>query len=112
MKDNFSKQAAQYAQFRPSYPPAFYDFLTKNISSSAQALDLATGNGQVAVELAKTFHHVFATDISAKQLNNAPQKNNITYKVEEAERTDFADQTFDLITVAQAIHWFNFESFF
>ncbi|MBB2146482.1 methyltransferase domain-containing protein [Pedobacter sp. LMG 31464] len=112
MKDNFSSQAHNYAQFRPKYPQALYDFLLKNINQLNTVWDCATGNGQVAFELAKTFKQVYATDISAQQLSNAPQANNITYKVERAERTDFENESFDLITVAQAIHWFNFEEFF
>jgi len=112
MKDNFSTQSKQYAQFRPAYPKAFYDFILGELKTTDTAWDCATGNGQVAVELAKTFNHVYATDISENQLANAPQKENITYLVEQAEDSSFKDQSFDLITVAQAIHWFNFDAFF
>lgn len=112
MKDNFSTQSKQYAQFRPTYPKAFYDFIFSEISTTDTAWDCATGNGQVAVELAKTFKHVYATDISENQLANAPQKENITYQIEQAEDSSFKDQSFDLITVAQAIHWFKFDAFF
>lgn len=112
MKDNFSTQSSQYAKFRPRYPQALYDFLLKHVSETKTAWDCATGNGQVATELAKRFEQVYATDISEKQLANAPQLPNITYKVEQAEHTDFADDAFDLITVAQAIHWFKFDEFY
>ncbi|MDQ7948145.1 MAG: class I SAM-dependent methyltransferase [Pedobacter sp.] len=112
MKDNFSTQAQQYAQFRPRYPESFYHFLSQHVKDAQTAWDCATGNGQVAVELAKIFAHVDATDISSKQLANAPQLPNITYKIEPGEKTAFADQSFDLITVAQAIHWFKFDEFF
>ncbi|MEJ5993587.1 class I SAM-dependent methyltransferase [Pedobacter sp. Du54] len=112
MKDNFSAQSSKYAKFRPTYPKALYDFLLHQVDQKQRAWDCATGNGQVAVELAKHFETVYATDISAKQLGEAPQLPNIHYKVEAAEHTDFGDHQFDLITVAQAIHWFNFEDFF
>jgi ubiquinone/menaquinone biosynthesis C-methylase UbiE len=75
-------------------------------------LDVATGNGQVAAALSGKFEKVYATDISEKQLAQAIQKENITYKKEAAEKFSFADESFDLITVAQAIHWFDFEHFF
>ncbi|MBX2969728.1 MAG: class I SAM-dependent methyltransferase [Cyclobacteriaceae bacterium] len=75
-------------------------------------MDCATGNGQVAHVLAKHFNHVCASDISSEQIKHAHQANNIAYKIESAEHTSYADNQFDLITVAQAIHWFNTESFF
>ncbi|WP_113651175.1 class I SAM-dependent methyltransferase [Pedobacter namyangjuensis] len=112
MKDNFSTQSSQYAKFRPKYPQALYDFLLNHVSETKTAWDCATGNGQVATELANRFEKVYATDISEKQLANAPQLSNITYKVEQAEKTDFADDVFDLVTVAQAIHWFKFDEFY
>jgi ubiquinone/menaquinone biosynthesis C-methylase UbiE len=112
MKDNFSTQATQYAKFRPTYPQGLYDFINSEVKNKALAWDCATGNGQIAVQLAQTFEQVVATDISEKQLANAPQKNNITYKVEPAEKTTFKDHSVDLITVGQAIHWFNFGQFF
>lgn len=111
MKDNFSVQSAAYAQFRPTYPQELYDFLFSLLTEQHTAWDCATGNGQVARELAKHFTHVFATDISENQLKHAVKKENITYLMEDSEKSSFPDNTFDLITVAQAIHWFNFEAF-
>ena len=112
MKDNFSVQAKLYASFRPHYPQAVYDFIFSIVNNFDTVLDCATGNGQAAVVLAARFEKVYATDISEKQLAQAPALPNITYKVERAEQTRFADNSFDLITVAQAIHWFNFEEFY
>ena len=112
MKDNFSIQADEYAIYRPRYPQELFDFLLSNTKNNDTAWDCATGNGQVAAELAKHFKNVFATDISEKQLANAIEKENIKYKKEAAEKTFFADNYFDLITVAQALHWFNFEKFY
>lgn len=112
MKDNFSKQSALYAKFRPTYPKALFDFILSLVSNKEKAWDCGTGNGQVAVELAGYFEKVFATDISENQLKNAVQKENILYKLESAEHTTFPDNYFDLITVAQAIHWFDFEAFY
>lgn len=112
MKDNFSTQSSQYAKFRPTYPEELYHFLMNQIHQKYTAWDCATGNGQVAVELAKQFDEVYATDISSMQLKEAPQLTNVYYKIECAEHTSFEDNKFDLITVAQAIHWFNFDEFF
>jgi ubiquinone/menaquinone biosynthesis C-methylase UbiE len=112
MKDNFSAQAKLYASFRPRYPQAAYDFIFEQVQHFDTALDCATGNGQAAVVLATRFKQVYATDISEKQLAQAPALPNVTYKVEAAEQTGFEASSFDLVTVAQAIHWFNFPVFY
>jgi ubiquinone/menaquinone biosynthesis C-methylase UbiE len=112
MKDNFSAQSEQYVKFRPTYPNELYQFLLSLVKTKDKAWDCGTGNGQVAQELSKHFKEVYATDISEKQIKNAIQRANIFYKVESAERTSFLDKSFDLITVAQAIHWFDFDAFY
>ena len=112
MKDNFSHQSADYANFRPQYPKEIFDEIKTRLKSSTCAWDCATGNGQVAKELSKFFEDVKATDISKNQLNQAPKLANINYSVQTAEKVDFPDNSFDLITVAQAIHWFNFDKFY
>ncbi len=112
MKDLFSKQAATYAQFRPTYPQNLFDFVLQNVDNKGVAWDCATGNGQAAKVLAQHFDKVFATDMSQKQLDNAAQADNIVYAVSRAEATDFEDNSFDLITVAQAVHWFDFDKFY
>lgn len=112
MKDNFSQQSDHYEKYRPVYPLAFYAYLNGIVNSKNVAWDCGTGNGQVAVELAKYFEQVYATDISSNQLEQAPLKDNIAYSVQAAEQTYFEDNSFDLITVAQAIHWFDFDKFY
>ncbi|WP_443944976.1 class I SAM-dependent methyltransferase [Pedobacter sp. AW1-32] len=112
MKDNFSTQAAEYAIYRPTYPKELYDYLFSLVNNFNAAWDCATGNGQVARVLAENFNQVYATDISEKQLSQALKLPNITYKVESSEKANVPNSSFDLITVAQAIHWFNFEAFY
>lgn len=112
MKDNFSLQSDKYAKFRPTYPPELFDYLYSMVPKKRNAWDCGTGNGQIARELAKSFDTVFATDISQAQLDNAIRANTIFYSVQPAENTNFKDQLFDLIVVAQAIHWFDFGKFY
>ncbi|WP_028296631.1 class I SAM-dependent methyltransferase [Olivibacter sitiensis] len=112
MKDNFSAQSDKYAKYRPTYPSEFFDYLNSLVPTKQNAWDCGTGNGQVAIRLAETFDKVFATDISQPQINNALRADNITYTVQPAEKTDFENQFFDLIVIAQAIHWFDFEQFY
>jgi len=112
MKDNFSLHADKYAKYRPTYPLEFFNYLNSLVPNKQNAWDCGTGNGQVAFELSKTFDHVFATDISQSQIDNATKSDNISYSVQPAEKTNFKDQLFDLIIIAQAIHWFDFEKFY
>ena len=112
MKDNFSKQADLYAKYRPSYPPQLFEFIITKVNEKNMAWDCATGNGQTAKMLAGYFDKVYATDISQKQLDNAYQATNIFYSVQPAESTIFLKNSFDLITVSQALHWFKFDEFY
>ena len=112
MKDNFSRQSDQYAKYRPTYPPALFDYLYEQISNKQYAWDCGTGNGQVAHILAERFKQVAATDISQQQLDNALQRDNIRYSLQAAEKTNFPADSFNLVVVAQAIHWFDFDQFY
>jgi SAM-dependent methyltransferase len=110
-KDLFSSHASQYATFRPTYPHELYDFIIDHVKNTDQAWDAGTGNGQVARDLSTRFKKVFATDISDKQIENAYRAENIVYSLSD-ETSSFEDESFDLICVAQAIHWFNREKFY
>ena len=109
--DRFSAQAANYARYRIDYPAALYDWLLPQVAARERAWDCATGNGQVAAVLAETFVRVDATDLSEKQLAQAAPRPNISYQTARAEHTPFPDQRFDLITVAQAVHWFESDAY-
>lgn len=110
-KDLFSKQAAAYARYRPSYPKELIDYVVSFAGGRKMAWDCATGNGQAALLLSPWFETVEATDSSENQLQQAAAAPNIHYSVAHAEQTAFADACFDLITVAQAYHWFRFDAF-
>ena len=113
-KDYFSGQdhAKLYAAFRPVYPENLYRFIFAHLNGRSAAWDCATGSGQVAEYLSHHFSQVQATDISQQQIANAYQAPNITYAVAPAEKTPFPDHHFDLITVAQALHWFDTDAFY
>jgi SAM-dependent methyltransferase len=111
-KDLFSIQASGYAQYRPTYPPELFHYIMSFVENKEAAWDCATGNGQAAVSLAAFFDHVFATDISEKQLQQAVPRSNIVYIKTSEETTSLAAQSIDLVTVAQAYHWFNFDGFY
>ena len=109
--DRFSTQAADYARYRIAYPAELYDWLLPQVESRERAWDCATGNGQVAAVLAESFIRVDATDLSENQLAQAPPRPNIHYQRATAEHTPFPNQRFDLITVAQAVHWFDIDAY-
>lgn len=112
MKDLFSGHSALYQKARPTYPKSVIDEILKHVQHRAAAWDCGAGSGQFTQYLSPFFDHVDATDLSEQQLAHAPQLANVTYKVEKAEQTTFAASSFDLVTVAQAIHWFNFDAFY
>lgn len=110
-KDLFSDQADLYAKYRPDYPKELYDHIFSFVNEKNTAWDCATGNGQAAVILANHFTKVVASDISSAQISKALHKENIKYVICPAETTPFADNSFDLITVAQAYHWLKWDEF-
>jgi SAM-dependent methyltransferase len=110
--DHFSGHAQAYADARPSYPDELFEFLNSQCEQHDLAWDCATGNGQAAVSLAKTFKRVIATDGSAQQVEQAQPAENIEYRQMTAEQPLLEQNSCDLITVAQALHWFDTESFF
>lgn len=111
-KDYFSKQAQDYARYRPRYPEALFKYLAE-ISPFQQAVwDCGTGNGQVALSLTAYFEQVYATDASASQISQAFQHEKIQYQVATAENIMLNDKSIDLVTVGQALHWFNLEQFY
>lgn len=111
-KDNFSKQAEVYVKFRPSYPSELFGFLKGLTVEHELAWDCGTGNGQSAIQLAQFFDRIYATDPSQEQIKNAIPDVRIEYKVENAEYpSSIYDKSVDLITVAQAVHWFDFGAF-
>ena len=112
MKDNFSKQAKAYAQYRPDYPVPLFEFIMSKVVNREAAWDCGTGNGQTAKMLARYFSRIEATDISKDQLEKAIAAPNIRYSLQPAEKTNFADNSFDLVTVSQALHWFRLDDFY
>ncbi len=111
-KDHFSTQSEDYARYRPKYPKALYEFIFKQTPATNTAWDCATGNGQVAIALAQKFEQVIATDASASQIEHAEENPAVSYHVATAEASGLADESVDLITVGQAMHWFNFDAFY
>lgn len=111
-KDHFSALAADYARYRPRYPAALFAELAGVAPGRALAWDCATGNGQAAEGLAAHFAQVVATDASAEQIAAAAGPANVRFAVALAEASGLADESVDLVLVAQAAHWFDLPVFY
>lgn len=108
----FREQAKLYAEYRPDYPAALFDFVATLAPQRQLAWDCATGNGQAAVALADHFEHVIATDVSAEQISHARPHPRIEYRVAAAEHSGLPDACADVVTITQALHWLNFDRFY
>ena len=111
-QDNFSGHSNTYQKYRPTYPEALFSYLTSLTGGHQLAWDCGTGNGQAAVSLASHYDRVYATDPSEGQIFHAIRHPKVTYQVEKAEDCSLEPQSVDLVTVAQALHWFDFPSFY
>lgn len=108
---SFGERSDGYARHRPTYPTDLFDWILSNCSLRRRAWDCATGNGQAALSIAKYFDRVDATDLNEQQIANGFLADNITYRAAPAEECGYEDNCFDLITVAQAVHWFDYSKF-
>ncbi|HXC51604.1 MAG TPA: class I SAM-dependent methyltransferase [Candidatus Limnocylindrales bacterium] len=110
-KDHFSHASRDYRLWRPGYPRELFAWLASQTPATGLAWDCATGNGQAAGVLAEFFSRVVATDASAQQIHEAEPYDRVEYRVAPAEKPPLDDASADLVTVAQALHWFDVERF-
>ncbi|MCG7391933.1 class I SAM-dependent methyltransferase [Microvirga sp. ACRRW] len=111
-KDHFSEKSGNYAAYRPTYPRELVDYLASVCRQTELALDVGCGTGQLSMLLAERFRHVIATDASAQQIHNAEPHERVEYRIAPAEKSGLADASVDMITVAQAAHWFDLDAFY
>ena len=110
--DHFASVSGAYANFRPTYPPPLFDWLAAVAPTRRRVWDCATGTGQAAVALAAHFSEVVASDASASQLAAASPHPRVHYRLAAAENSGLEADSLDLVTVAQALHWFDRPRFF
>lgn len=111
-KDHFSTKAAVYAKARPTCPPALFGELARLAPGRALAWDCGSGNGQAAVALAAHFDRVVATEPSAAQLAQATKHPRVGYLQSAELAPGVADGSVDIVTAAQAAHWFDLKIFY
>lgn len=110
--DHFGTKSDEYQLYRPDYPKELYQYLAGLVAKRDLAWDVGTGNGQAAVQLAPYFKQVIASDVNQSQLDHAQKVENVHYYCWPAETTGLPDSSVDLITIAQALHWFDFNNFY
>ena len=111
-KDHFSSHAAAYAAFRPSYPRQLAEWLASIAPGHGLALDVGAGSGQLSILISEHFDRVVAPEPSAQQRANATHSPNVEYSIASAENSSLPDSSVDLLTAAQAAHWFDLPAFF
>ena len=89
--------AKGYADFRPHYPAALFEYLATLVPRSATVWDCAAGSGQAPLDLAARFGKVIATDASAEQIASATPRANVEYRVALAEESGLPDPSIGLI---------------
>jgi SAM-dependent methyltransferase len=108
----FDQGGANYAAFRPDYPPELAASLADVAPGRGLAIDVGCGAGQLTLSLADHFDAVIGVDPGADQIAHAPAHPHIRYVVAPAEATGLEGGRADLITVAQAAHWFDLPAFY
>lgn len=108
----FGERAIGYASFRPQYPSALFDWLAARSPRQQRALDIACGNGQASQPLAARFEQVLACDSSEQQLGEIHCASALQLFAADARHLPLQSASLDLITVAQALHWFADPAFF
>lgn len=112
---DFGRHSDDYARYRPGFPPSFYRRLDALFPlDGTRALDLATGPGTVALELAERGSTVVGLDLSPGQVATARRVarqrglgHRARFTVAEAQDTGLETASFDLITAGQCWHWFD-----
>jgi SAM-dependent methyltransferase len=112
--NRFAGTAVFYAQYRPGYPVAVYDFISEMAGlddRNSSMLDLGCGPGVIALALADRVHSVVGVDPDRGMLEQAELArresgaHNVRWICSTAEDFDDEPGTYDLITIGSAFHW-------
>jgi SAM-dependent methyltransferase len=104
----FDDRAADYVQYRPSYPASAVDHLLSGLGEldTLIAADIGAGTGISARLLGDRGVRVVAVEPGAAMRGAAAPHPNVRWVAGVAEATGLAPQSVDLALAAQAFHWF------
>ena len=107
----FSDRAETYAKYRPGYPDEMLAYLGTLVSSGAHVADVGSGTGILTHRLLARGYVVYAVEPNEPMRREADRvlsAYRAFYSVNgRAEATGLPNQSIDLITCAQAFHWFD-----
>lgn len=106
--------AERYARVRPYIHPTAIGKFRSLVGLARRvrlALDVGCGTGQSTIALVDIADRVIGIDSSADMLNHATRHLRVAYQQAMAESIPFRDGEFDLVTVGQAYHWFDYDTF-
>ncbi len=113
---DWGKTSEFYAKYRDIYPDVFYQKVADRglCVYGQKVLDLGTGTGVLPRNMYKFGAKWTGTDISPEQIEQAKRLSeeagmDIDYKVVSAEKIDFPDESFDVITACQCFWYFDHE---
>lgn len=105
---SFQKIGADYDRYRPGFPTEVLDLLAPHTVQNA--LDLGAGTGKFTELLVRRAHDVVAVEPSQAMLAVLARKlPQVSTHLAPAEAIPVATTSQDLVTVAQAFHWFDKE---
>ncbi|MFC1851940.1 class I SAM-dependent methyltransferase [candidate division CSSED10-310 bacterium] len=109
----YSSKAEKYAQYRWDYAPEAINMIIKTtgISATSSIADIGAGTGILSQHFVELVKNVFAVEINP-EMRSLAERSLTGYPTFHsidgcAEATTLPDQSIDLITAAQAIHWFD-----
>ena len=112
-KQRFSIRVEDYVKYRPKYPAEVIELLTNTcgLEHDATVADVGSGTGIFSQLLVKCANFVYAIEPNAdmREAAAADLQANAKYKsiAGAAEETGLQANSVDLITSAQAFHWFD-----
>ena len=109
--DFFSTQASVYAQARPYYPSAFYEYFRGLVDGDGYIADIGAGSGQATYDLAKWFSRVIAIEPSERVIANLTKRAGIFPVVARAESLPIKPSSLSGVICAQSAHWFDLALF-
>ena len=84
-----------------------YKLMSEVLTKEMKVLEVATGTGLIAINIANSVHFIEAIDLSPKMIETAKKKDipeNVHFSIEDATTLSFTDMSFDAVIISNALH--------